>query len=108
MTDDSNQPTTPRQRESIIRSLDKMVTKGQMTEGEATRIREADGTQAFEAAVREVRVRHAGKRFEAAVADGSMTQNEADDILGQIRNGAHTRELRSHLRRLVPGKRTGG
>ena len=105
MTDESIQPTTPRRRANILRGLDKMVKKGQMTEAEATRIREADSTDAFDAAVLDVRIRHAGKRFEAAVADGSMTQAEADGILVQIRKGEHSRSLRSHLRHLVPAKR---
>lgn len=107
MSEASEQPMTSRQRENILRGLDKMVKKGQMTEAEATRIRDADSTAAFDGAVRDVRVRHAGKRFEAAVADGTMTQGEADDFLRQIRNGAHPRGLRSHLRHLVAGKRSG-
>ena len=107
MTDASNQPMTSRQRESILRSLDKMVKKGQMTEAEATSLRDASDPQEFDAAVRDVRLRHAGKRFEGAVADGSMTHEEADDILVCIRKGEHCRSLRSHLGHPVPGTRSG-
>jgi hypothetical protein len=45
MTDASNEPMTSRQLKSILRSLDKMVKKGQMTEAEATRLREATTLQ---------------------------------------------------------------
>ena len=41
MTDASNEPMTSRQLKSILRSLDKMVKKGQM----ATRLREATTLQ---------------------------------------------------------------
>jgi polyhydroxyalkanoate synthesis regulator phasin len=107
MSEESEQPMTPRQRENILRGLDKMVKKGQMTEAEAARIRESTDPEEFESAVRAVRARHASKRLDAAVQDGSMTQGEADDILVGIQKGEHSRSFRSHLRQLVHGKRSG-
>ena len=99
-----DQPMTPRQRENILRGLDKMVKKGQMTKDEADRLREATDPEEFEVAVRTVRARHTSKRLDGAVKDGSMTKEEADDVLERIQKGEHSRSLRSHLRHLVPGK----
>jgi len=101
-----DQPMRPRQRENILRGLDKMIKKGQMTTDEADRLREATDPEEFEVAVRAVRSRHASKRLDGAVKDGSMTQADADEVLTKIRNGEHSRSLRSHLQHLVPGKRS--
>jgi polyhydroxyalkanoate synthesis regulator phasin len=98
---------TPRQRENILRGLDKMVKKGQMTQDEADRLREATDPADFEVAVRAVRARHAYKRLGGAVKDGTMNKEEADGVIERIENGEHSRSLRSHLRHLVPGKRSG-
>lgn len=102
-----NQPMMPRQRENILRGLDKMVKKGQMTTDEADRLREATDPEEFEIAVRAVRARHASKRLDGAVKDGSMTKEEADDAIDRIQKGEHSRSLRSHLQHLLPGKRPG-
>ena len=107
MSEVSEQPMTPRQRENILRGLDKMVKKGHMTGAEAARIRESTDPRSSSPQVRAVRARHASKRLDAAVQDGSMTQGEADDILVRIRKGEHSRSFRSHLRQLVRGKHSG-
>lgn len=100
-----DQPMTPRQRENALRGLDKMVKKGQMTSTEADRLQGATEPEEFEVAVRAVRARYASKRLDGAVMNGSMTQADADEVLTKLRNGEHSRSLRSHLRHLVPGKR---
>ena len=100
-------PMTPRQRDNILRGLDKTVKKGQMTTEEADRLREATDPEEFEVAVRAVRARHASKRLEGVVKDGTMTQADAEDVLDRIQKGEHSQSLRSHLRHLVPGKRSG-
>jgi len=107
MTEEPNDPMTPRQRENILRGLDKMVKKGQMTRDEADRLREAADPEEFEVAVRAVRARHAFKRLNGAVKDGTMTKEEADHVIERIKNGEHSRTLRSHLRQLVHGKHSG-
>ncbi|MHB8220609.1 MAG: hypothetical protein ACYDHU_09875 [Acidimicrobiales bacterium] len=109
MTEESEQsepPMTPRQRENILRGLDKMVKMGQMTTDEADRLRQATDPEEFDVAVRAVRARHASKRLDGAVKEGSMTMEEADDVLVRIQKGEHSRSLRSHLRHLVPGTRS--
>ena len=107
MTDGSQESITPRQQERILEQLDKMVRKGRMTEGEARRLREATGAADFESVIRDVRSRHAGTKVDAAVKDGSMTREEADNVILSIKKGEHSRSLRAHLRHLVPGKRPG-
>jgi hypothetical protein len=108
VTEESNPPMTLRQQARILGQLDKMVKKQQMTEDEASRLRAASAPAEFESVIREIRARHAGAKMDAAIKDGTMTQQEADDILLSIKNGEHSRSLRSHLRQLVPGRRSGG
>ena len=107
MTDESSQPTTPRQQENILRSLDRMVKKGQMTQDEADRLRQASDPEEFEVAVRAVRARHAYKRLDGAVKDGTMSRDEADDVVERIKEGEHSRSFRLRLRQLLHGKRSG-
>jgi polyhydroxyalkanoate synthesis regulator phasin len=87
------------QRERIIEQLDTMVESGRITPEEAARLRAAEGTADFDAAINDVRARHAGAHMEAAVADGGMSQEEADGLLARVRQGEHPEGLRSRLRR---------
>ena len=84
--------------ERILQQLDKMVASGQMTPEEAERLREAQGKPEFEAAVLDVRQRHAGERLDSAVRAGQMSQQEADDQLERLRKGEHPKGLRARLR----------
>ena len=84
--------------ERIIQQLDKMVVSGQVTPEEAERLRKAQGKPEFEAAVLDVRLRHAGERIHSAVSAGQMSQQEADDQLERLRNGEHPKGLRARLR----------
>ena len=84
--------------ERIIQQLDKMVVSGQVTPEEAERLRKAQGKPEFEAAVLDVRLRHAGERIHSAVSAGQMSQQEADDQLDRLRKGEHPRGLRARLR----------
>ena len=84
--------------ERILHQLDKMVASGQMTPEEAERLREAQGKPGFEAAVMEVRLRHAGEQLDSAVSAGQMSQQEADDQLDRLRRGEHPKGLRARLR----------
>ena len=84
--------------ERILRQLDKMVASGQITPEEAERMRVAQGKPEFEAAVLDVRLRHAGERLESAVSAGQMSQQEADDQLERLRKGEHPKGLRARLR----------
>jgi hypothetical protein len=89
-----------KRRARLVERLDKMVTSGRMTEAEAARIRAAGDTAEFDAAVGEIRVRHATPRLAAAVEQGKMTQVDADTAVEQLRAGEHPRSLRAHLRGL--------
>jgi hypothetical protein len=92
-------------RARLVQSLDRMVASGRVTEDEAARLRSAGGNvQAFDAVVREIRVRHATPKLVAAVQSGKMTQAEADSALEQLRAGEHSGSLRARLHRLVPSR----
>jgi hypothetical protein len=93
---------SPRDRKPLLKRLDHMVATGQVTETEAQRLRAANGPEELEAAVVEVRLRHATTKLDAAVASGRMSQSDADNNAERIRRGEHPRGLRSHLRGIVP------
>lgn len=98
--------TNSKRRKRLLQQLDRKVGSGRVTEQEAGRLRAAGGPGEFDQAVRDIRVRHAGARLDAAVADGSMSLAEADDLLERLRNGEHPRSLRAHLHGLRPGVRS--
>lgn len=79
-----------------------------MTDQEAERLRSADEPAEVDRVIRTIRVRHAGTKLDAAIADGSLTREEADGFLARLRNGEHSRALRAQLRRLRPGNRADG
>jgi hypothetical protein len=86
-----------RRRARLIQRLDKMVASGRVTEEEAARVRAAGNPEEVNAAMGGIRVRHATPRIAAAVANGKMTQAEADTALAQLRAGEPPRSLRAHL-----------
>ena len=101
MTGDPLGDGTPAARARLVKQLDRMIERGQVTAEEAARIREADNDHDFDAAVLVVRLRHAGARIGAAVERGQMTAEEAENNLEKLRRGEHPRALRSHLRKLA-------
>ena len=88
----------------LIGQIDKMVTSGRITEDEAVRLRAAEGTPEFDAAVGEIRARHAGAHIDGAVRAGEMSQQEADGYLERLRSGEHPKGLRARLAKYRPGK----
>src|ERR1700730_9461750 len=90
-------------RGRLVTRLDHMGTSGRRTEAEAERLRAATESREFDQAVRDIRLRHAWMKLDAAVAHGGLTREEADGFLEQLRNGQHPRSLRAHLRKLRPG-----
>ncbi len=82
----------------IIEQVDKMVESGRITKDEAVRLRATEGTAEFDAVVGEIRARHAGAHMEVAIADGEMSQEEADGYLERLRSGEHPKGLRARLR----------
>jgi hypothetical protein len=95
-TADGNWPGQDQQR--ILQQLDRMVSAGRVSPQEAERLRAAADADEFEAAMGDVRARHAGADLDAAVADGHLTQPEADDLLRRLRRGEHAPGLRKNLR----------
>lgn len=92
--------TGPKSQERILPRLDKMVASGRVTETEAAGLRAAGQPEEFEAAVRSIRLRHAGARLDAAVEGGQMTRQEADGYRDRLAKGEHPRSLRTHLTNL--------
>lgn len=90
-------------RDRLLGTLDRMVESGRLTENEAQRLRTAAEPSEFNRVVRDIRVRHAGMKLDAAVADGSLTRAKADTLLDRLRAGEHGRFLRARLRTLRPG-----
>ncbi len=82
----------------IVQQLDKMVQNGRVTDEEAKRLRAAQGTPAFDLAIRDLRARHAAEELDAAVRNGAMTREDADNQLDRIRGGEHPKGLRARLR----------
>jgi hypothetical protein len=96
-------------RDRILGALDRMVEAGRLTECEAEALRTAADAIEFNHAVREIRARHAGVKLDAAVADGSMSRSEADNLLDRLRQGEHGGGVRSRLRSLrTHGRRDHG
>ena len=65
-----------KERERLLKQLDKMVESGRVTETEAAQLRTAADPGEFDRAVRAIRVRH--------------------------ERGEHPKSLRAHLRKLLP------
>jgi hypothetical protein len=82
----------------MMQRLDAMVANGRITAEEAARLRAAEGTPEFEEAVARVRARHAQAHTDPAVAEGTMSQEEADRLLGRVLAGEHSTELRKQVR----------
>ena len=82
----------------MIERLDTMVASGRITPEEAARLRATEGTPEFERVVADIRARHAQAHTDPAVAEGRMSQDDADAYLERVRGGEHSRDLRTHIR----------
>ena len=82
----------------MMERLDAMVSIGRITDEEAAQLRAAHGTPAFDEVVAGIRARHAQAHTDPAVADGRMSQDDADGLLERVRAGEHTAELRKQVR----------
>ena len=85
-------------QQRIIEQLDAMVASGRVLEDEAVRLRACQGTDEFDAILVGIRARHAQVHTDAAVAGGTMDQEEAARYLERVRDGEHSRELRAHIK----------
>ncbi|HEV3351675.1 MAG TPA: permease [Acidimicrobiales bacterium] len=95
-TDPEEEHTMDPQR--MMERLDAMVSNGRITVEEAAQLRSTDGTPAFDDAVAGIRARHAQAHTDPAVADGTMSQEEADGLLERVLAGEHSTELRKQVR----------
>jgi SAM-dependent methyltransferase len=86
------------QRDRLLERLDQMVASGRMREDEARRIRTASDPDAFNEAIRAVRVRHAKGTLDAAVADGRLAPDESAQVLDRLRKGEHGASVGRDLR----------
>jgi tape measure domain-containing protein len=85
-------------QERILQQLDKMVASGQIRSEEADHLKASQGKAQFEAAVLDIRLRHAGERLDSAVSAGQISRQEADEQLERLRQGEHPKGLRARLR----------
>jgi hypothetical protein len=86
-------------RDRLLRQLDRLLGSGRITSAEANRLRGATNRDEFDAAARDISVRHARVQLDAAVEAGEMTEEEAHKQLDVLRSGEHRRTLRGHSRR---------
>ena len=84
-------------RERILQRISAMVASGRVTEDEAANLRSAQSEEEFERAMGAIRARHAGEHLVSAVAEGDMSQAEADAHLERLRAGEHPNGLRARL-----------
>jgi polyhydroxyalkanoate synthesis regulator phasin len=105
MSDEEIDGLDPKRLSRITGQADKLVAAGRLTADEAQRLRAAPDVSRAEQVVREIRARHASERLDAAVAEGAMSRQEADNLLERVRGGEHSRALRSHLARFRLGRR---
>ncbi len=90
----------------IAAQAGKLVAAGRLTADEAERLRAAPDLSRARRVVREIRARHASERLDDAVAEGTVSRQEADELVERLRGGEHSRALRAHLARFRrPGKR---
>jgi polyhydroxyalkanoate synthesis regulator phasin len=82
----------------MMARLDAMVANGRITADEAAQLRATEGTPAFDDVVASIRARHAQAHTDPAVADGTMSQEEADRLLERVLAGEHSTELRTQVR----------
>ena len=86
-------------RNGLLKQLDRLLASDRITSAEADRLREATNRDEFDAAAREISLRHAQAQLDATVEAGEMTEAEARTQLEALRNGEHRRTLRDHSRR---------
>ena len=82
----------------MLERLDAMVASGRITAEEAAQLRATEGTPAFDDAVARIRARHAQAHTDPAVAEGRMSQEQADHLLERVLDGEHSAELRKQVR----------
>src|SRR5262245_28223411 len=106
MHDDATNDIDSARRRRLVNRLDTLVASERITEGEAARLRVTMNTGEFDDVIRAIRVRHARTELGGAVAEGRVSEQEADELLERLRNGEHPQSVRSRLHRLRAGRQT--
>jgi polyhydroxyalkanoate synthesis regulator phasin len=106
MDDDQEDVSGSASGRRVTDQADKMVRSGRITAEEAADLSAAAETGDTERVIRDIRLRHAGARVNAAVAQGAMSREEGDGFLDRVRAGEHSRRLRSHLAQFRPKRRS--
>ncbi|MCA1672855.1 MAG: hypothetical protein LC799_11865 [Actinobacteria bacterium] len=91
----------------LLERLDKLVRAGRLSDEEAARLRTAADTGQLDDAAREIQLRHASARVNEAVADGTITQEQARVLLERLASGEDPRFLRGLRRGRSPNVATG-
>lgn len=87
------------------RQLAHLQATGKVTADEALAMQSGEPEQS-EAVMTDVRSRHAKSRLDDAVAAGAISEDEAADLLRQVRHSGHAAGLRSRINRLTRKSRT--
>jgi hypothetical protein len=82
----------------MMERLDAMTQSGRITPEEAAQLRATEGTPEFDHVIAGIRARHAQAHTDPAVAEGRMSEEDAEVYLERVRGGEHSRELRTHIR----------
>ena len=83
----------------MMQRLDAMVANGRITAEEAAQLRATRGHRRVRRrASHGIRARHAQAHTDPAVAEGRMSQEEADGFSSACVTGEHSHELRKHIR----------
>ena len=86
--------------QDVTARVDKLLAAGRITADEAAAIRRAvEAGDDLETAVRAVRLRHAREWVTTAVAQGRLTQADADEALARLEAGEDPSVLRDLRRR---------
>lgn len=83
----------------LFERLDKLVRAGRLSDEEAAGLRTAADTGQLGEAAREIQLRHASARVNEAVADGTLTPEQARVLLERLASGEDPRLLRGLRRR---------
>ena len=94
----------PGEPATLLARLDRMVAMGRITSEEATRVRAARDEAEKHAALTAIRVRHVQDRVEAALAEGRIEPDEADDVLRRLAEGEDPTVVHRLLRGLIEGR----
>jgi hypothetical protein len=86
-------------RQPSRRQLTHLVESGQLTEAQAAQLQAGD--PAVAGLMAGIRARHATERLGRAVAAGRVSEDEASQLVEQVRAGDHSPELRREINRLV-------